>query len=634
MDDRTFNELSKEKLTKFHEQMLAQVIARAKESRSFMSKYYDTWDERHRVYRAERFRDRQDDKAESEGRPKKQVMPMTYAKIHTFKSFVLSLFTQRPRIFELLARGVEDNDYIELAEKVLDADVKHNNFERVLRQHVVDVAKFGVGVVKHSWGEDYAYVPVTSEGDAITIFGLRLHKPQPTTTVQKVLRHQGNVVKAVSPFDFLPDPRFPLTEIHKGEFCGDESDISRGDLMRKETEKVVAGIKFLQNIESKQAYELSAKRWMRRTRINLQDPEKTNQIVRLTEMQIKIVPAEFELEDGKKLGPETYPIPYLVWVGNFNRIIRCEPMGYLHGEFTYDVAQFDEDQADFVNQSLADVLDRLQETMDWYMNARVEAVTRTIDNQLIVDPLGVDMSTITNRSRVILLKKGAARTGVDRYIKQLNVQDVTQNHLNDIGQIMTFMQAITGVNENAMGQYHSGRRSATEARVVAQGASSRLKEIASSIWASSIEPLGRKMLLNLRQGLEPDYLMRVAGMEWAMKPEALAQFSASSEDLVKQTDFFVYDGTLSSEKAYLAQTLKELFEQVISLGPTGLLSLEVSPKLMLEKIYELLGVGSLSQFDLRKDPQTLQTIVQQMIQQIMMQQQANGPQPTASAPVA
>jgi len=394
-----------------------------------------------------------------------------------------------------------------------------------------------------------------------------------------------------------------------------------------EAEGVCAGVKHVENFDDSNEY--AAKKFMRRSKMNFDDRRKETNLTRMVEMQVKVTPSLFLLEDGKPMGPETTPTIYIVWIVNDRRIIRCEPMGYLHNEVTYEVGQFDEDQHDFINQSLSDVLDRLQETMDWFMNARVESVTRTIDNQLVVDPLGVDMNTIVNRSRVILLKKGASRTGVDRYVKQLTVQDVTARHMDDIGQLTTIMQAVSGVNENAMGQYHTGRRSATEARVVAQGAASRLKNITESIWFSSLQPTGLKMLLNLRQGLTEQDVIRIAGKEWEAKPEAIAQFLASPEELVTQSDFFMYDGTLQSEKAYMAQTLMELFNQIITLGPSGMINLELSPKLLLEKVYELLGVGSLRAFDIQKDPQTLQNMVNLIVQQTLQEYVASQPQPAA-----
>jgi hypothetical protein len=588
-----------------------------KPSRAYMQTFYELWEDRHNIYRSYRVTDKNDEQAEKEGRPAKQVIPMTYAKIQTFKSFGMAVITQRPRVFELDAQGVEEQDYKELAEKVLDADLRTNPFNKILGQHFTDIAKFGVGILKHCWEEEFVYVTVEEPAPSISVFGVTVKTGKAKMVTKKIRKRSGNRLRCVSPFDFYPDTRYPLSELHKGEFCADGTDMSKNDLLAKESEGLCAGVQYIENFD-RAATQIS-KKFLPRSRINFDDFNKTEGIVRVVEMQVKITPSQFKLEDGKPLGPENTPTIYIVWIANDNRIIRCEPMGYLHNEVTYEVGQFDEDQHDFINQSLSDVLDRLQETMDWFMNARVESVTRTIDNQLVVDPLGVDMSTIVNRSRVILLKKGASRTGVDRYVKQLAVQDVTARHMDDISQLTTIMQAVSGVNENAMGQYHTGRRSATEARVVAQGAASRLKNITESIWFSSLQPTGLKMLLNLRQGLTEEDVVRIGGQEYLQKPEAIAAFLASPEDLVTQSDFFMYDGTLQSEKAYMAQTLMELFNQLITLGPSGMINLELSPKLLLEKVYELLGVGSLQAYSIQKDPQTLQTMVNLIVQQSLAQ---------------
>lgn len=617
MDDKIIAELNQVALTDFHQHLLDHIKPKIQLSRMRMQRYFGGWDRRQDTYKSTRWVDKQDRKAKEEGRPEKQVLPFTYAKVCTFCSFCMSLYTQRPDVFELDTDVAQAKDYRTLAEKVLSYDVKTNQFTRRLRQHIKDIAKFGVGILKHTWDEEYVYVP-TQVVNERKIFGLSW-KTAPQTTMEKVPKRKGNKIRAVNPYEFLPDPRYSLVEMQRGEFCADECDYSRQELNKMESEGVIAGMKYVQPFDRDGAYEM--RRFMPRSQMNFDEPSRTPNIVRLTEVQIKLVPADFTLSNGKPLGTEKSPVMFLVWMVNNSRIIRCEPMGYLHGEFTYEVAQYDEDSHEFVGSSLPEILDKLQETADWFMNARVESVTRTIDNQLVVDPLGVEMSTITNRSRVILLKKGAARTGVDRYIKQLAVQDVTSRHMEDISNIHGFMDTVSGVNENAQGQYASGRRSATEARVVTQGAAARLKQIALSIWEASIAPTGLKMLLNLRQGLQPEDIILVAGQEWAEqeKQSALIAFISDAKTLVRQTDFFVYDGTLESEKTYLAQILKELFETVISLGPQGLVQLDVSPKLILESIYELLGVGALSEFALTKDPQTLQNAVNQIVQQQIQQ---------------
>jgi hypothetical protein len=147
------------------------------------------------------------------------------------------------------------------------------------------------------------------------------------------------------------------------------------------------------------------------------------------------------------------------------------------------------------------------------------------------------------------------------------------------------------------------------------------------MWGSCLGPLGQKLLTNLRQGLTPDLIVRYGGQQYAApeKQAVITAFSSTQEELVRACDLFVYEGTLESEKNYLAQQLTELFTQMINLGPTGLLQMDISPKLLLEKIYELHGVGSLQNYSLQKDSQTLMNLVQQMAQQMaqqMVEQQA------------
>jgi len=353
-------------------------------------------------------------------------------------------------------------------------------------------------------------------------------------------------------------------------------------------------------------------------------------------MQIKVIPSLFKLADGTDLGPEKYPVKYLVWIANDSRIIRLEAMAYLHDSFTWDVGLYDEDDDEHLSLSLVDLITPLQDTADWFFNSRVANVSQNLEDKLVVDPVGVEMDTIKNRQRVILLKKGASRAGVDKFVKQLDVRDVTANHMNDNAIVGQMVNSVSGLNENLSGNYTTGRRSAAESRVVTQAGAARPKLIAQSMWGTCLGPLGQKMLTNLRQGLSQDLIIRYAGQEYA-KPEKstiIAAFTSTPEELVRSCDLFVYEGTLDSEKNYLAQQLTELFTQIIQLGPTGLVQMDLSPKLLLTKIYELTGIGNLDNYSLQKDPQTLMVVVQQLAQQMAMQmmeqQAAQQPAPAAN----
>jgi hypothetical protein len=628
LTEKVKKELEAVQKTETHQRLFQHVMSLTDMSRQYMKGFFTRWDEQHSAYKAYRTLDKDDLKAIQEGRPTKTTVPMVYAKVQTFKSFILGLYFQRPRFYELQSVGAEDEDYKELSEVLLDKDLQRNNWYNKVAQWSSHLAKHGVAILKHSWTEDYVYFDQQVSQDVMTFGGVGFGKEEVTKRT-RVPRYFGNKVGVVSPYNFLPDVRHPLNEFQEGEFCADEFEISRTKLYQLQHEGVVAGLKDLPVMTSERAW--TRKRWGldRKSQINYTNPEQSQNLVRITEIQIKIVPSQFELADGSKLGTEDYPVMYLIWVANDVRIIRLEQMGYLHASFTYDLAEFDEDDHEFLNMSLVDVVQNLQNTSDWFMNSRVESVSRAIEDKLVVDPIGIEVESVKNRSRIILMKKGASRQGIDSFIKQLEVRDVTQGHLQDIGLLAQMVNSVSGVNENAQGQYHSGRRSATEARVVTQGATARLKYIAQLAWNSCMAPFGRKLLVNLRQGLPVEYIIKCAGSQYAAedKQQALQLFKATPEDLISSHDFWVYDGTLSSEKGYTAQQLMELFQQIIQLGPQGLINLEISPKLLLEKVYELLGIPNLRAFDIQKDPQTLQNAVAQIVQQVLMQQMQQMQQP-------
>ena len=469
--------------------------------------------------------------------------------------------------------------------------------------------------------------------DAFPLSSLVCIRAESVTKVVKVPRSYGNKITNVSPYNFLPDVRYPLHDFEKGEFCADECDMPMHKLRQLESEGVCAGIEHIEPLSRDRATWRNSNDATRASKINYQDPTKTRNLVRITEVQIKITPAKFILADGSKLGQELYPIKYLVWIANDSRIIRCSPSNYLHDRFTWDVAIYDEDDEEFLSLSLADVVTPLQDTADWFFNSRVTNVSQNLEDKLIIDPVGVDMDSVKARSRCILLKRGASRGGgVDKFIKQMDVRDVTARHMDDVAQIGGMINSVSGLTENLSGNYSTGRRSAAESRVVTQGAAARPKNTAQSAWGSCLAPLGQKLLTNLRQGLTPELIVKYAGQQYAEKPEVIQAFSSTVEDLISSCDLFVYEGTLESEKTYLAQQLRELLSEILALGPSGLLQMELSPKLLLNKIYELLGVTGLSEMNLAKDPQTLQTIVQQLAQQMAMQMVEQAQQQQQPAP--
>jgi hypothetical protein len=307
----------------------------------------------------------------------------------------------------------------------------------------------------------------------------------------------------------------------------------------------------------------------------------------VTEVQIWISPKEFTDENGKNpLGTESKPELYVIWYANDKTILRADKANYQHNQFCYDVGEFSADQLRTVNESLAEIIDPLQDVATWFLNSRITSVRKNIDNKFVVDPTGIELQDLKDRSPIIRLKPGMARSGVSNWIQQLNVTDVTANHVGDVQTLWGFMQISTGINDNALGQYNGGRRSAAEARTVNAGAASRLKTLAMVLWETMYVPLGSKMLSNLANNLSLEQFRRYVGK--SADEARLATFKNEMDGY----SFEFFDGTAPSEKGYIAQSMQDLLLGLMT-NPLAAQMLTQEPfRSLVVEIADLRGIRS------------------------------------------
>lgn len=633
MDERILKSLSQEEPTDFHKRLLSHVRELVKMSRDHMTQFYDTWDQHDDVYQGKRMPDESDKKADKRGEPTKMVVPLTYAQIQTFIAFCFATFFQRERVYELVGMGPEDAKPAKVGEALLERDLSYNNIQLKVYQFLLDAGKYGLGIIKSGWVEEKQLVQ-EEQTTSKSFLGLNFGSRTSTVDTWKV-KYAGNKLFNISPYRFFPDPRVPFTRLNEGEFCASEDSISYVDLRRLENDGAVAGIDWVKTV-SKDAFALSGRR-MNNTTLHDGSESTASSISRkggqhiLTEIQVKLIPSDFELEDGKPLGKEKYPVTYNVWVVNDQRIVKAEPLGYVHEQFTYDVGEVNPDMHNLVNEGLAGVIDQLQSVITWLINSHITSVRKSIDNRLIVDPAGIEMQDLKERRPIIRLKQEASRTGVDKWVKQLDVRDVTQNHISDANELQAIVQIVTGINDNALGQFHTGRRSATEARSVNSATAARLKMVASLLWKAALEPLGRKLLSNLRDGLDAETFVKVLGEE--ADPNTFTKFTkVTKQDLIGDYDFEVFDGTLPSERYTQAETLQELLLALLS-NPNAMALLGYDPRKLADEILELKGIRNPTRMKL--DQVRMQEMQQQQMMLTNGQQQtdANGqPVGTPGAP--
>jgi hypothetical protein len=603
MTEHLTQELKKKEVGAFHNQLLVHGMDLIKMSRSKISTSYDDWDTQNDVFRGNRYLDSEDVKQARRGKPTKMVVPNTFAQVMTFTSFLFLMFNQNKTFFELVPSGQEDYGEKEQdIERILERDLRKNQWNKLLFQHLLDVGRFGPAILETGWTRKTArlYVPTAPQVINYENVQVDMHGG---SEWRDFVKYEGNIVRCVSPYRFFPDMRFPLTDFQKGEFCGAEEEYSMSLLRDLEVAGEVAGVDHIGPLPNdwatKRGGPTRSVMTFDKSASNFLPGPSTSQsegTVLVTKMQIWLVPNQFEVSPGKKLGPEEFRVLYHLWYANDNRVIRAEPCGWWHNEFGWSISQFTPDMHQTVNLGLADLIYRLQDVISWHINARITDVRRNMRGRLIIDPTGVEDSSIDGDGD-IYLRAGAGKSGVDRWVKQLQMSDTTTGHMVDAELLGKIMEVVTGVNGNAMGQYNSGRRSAQEARTVASGAAGRMKLHGHLIWDTGIAPTGRQMMSNSRQALSFESFQKAISKD--ADQARYEQFKGTPEEVITGDDYFTFDSTLASEKGFIAQSLQELLVAIIA-NPLAAQQLDLDPRAMMNEIQELRGAGPMTRFSLAK----------------------------------
>lgn len=567
-------------------------------SRSEMCKHYSRWDEHDAVFRSRRKPDREDRNAVAKGQPAKLLVPLTFSQIMTFVAFNVTTLTQKKRFYELEPTGTEDNPLAEPMEQILERDVRRNTWTSFLVQFFLDIGRFAVGAAELCWKEDYRMMRVPRTETKVGAFGTETETS--SNDFEKIPTFVGNKLYPVSPYRIFPDTRLPLTRYQDGEFCGSEDMFSMSGL------RADASLINLDKVPKMSEDMMKSRRERSRieempTRKNPNmgsggpgtDPDsfvKSGPVV-ITKLYVDIIPKHFESGDkGVSLGDETFPIRYLVWYANDQTIVRFEEAYCLHCKFPYIISQFLPDQHQTINEGLADVCDQITNLITWLINAHVTSQRNSVESKWVVDPQGIDVKSLESRSPYIFMKKSASGTDVSRYIKQFVTTDTTANVMQDVGSLDMMLEKITGFAGMMQGQHSTGRRSATQDRVVAQGGAARGKTTLGGIWDTSFEPLGKMLIANNRQEMDFETFQRILGERGT--EELFVLFKSDPISIATTEDFFVFDGTIPSEKAFLAQSLQEILMTIMS-NPEVAMVLgfgQEAVRSLFEQVYNLRGV--------------------------------------------
>lgn len=543
--------------SELHAHVLTELKRRLEWSERRMAVFYPRWRENENRLQAYLIQDsdqeQEDSEAGGEGKAPEVyniVVPYAYATISTICTYLMQTFAGREPIFALKSEKSETLQAARIMEGVLTHGHSHKNFPRHLWNFLWNGQVYGLSAFRTTWCRDM-------KKRTRWVGGERQRKLE--------VVFEGNESVSIDPFCFFPDPSVPMVEVgDRGNFCFWRSFEGKHELLREQADGNLHWVEYAKafTANSQDGWSNSSNRaggdsTTPGTKENL---DRANSIVQVDQGTVWIIPKEMGL------GESEYPELWLFSIANKSQIIQAEPFDADHGGHPVGVSEPYAFGQGFGNLGMSDFLGPIQDAMSWLINSHMDSVKEVLNSTFVVDPSRLEMQDFkkgkdkkgrTRAGRLLRLKSSAVGTDVRTALQQLAVQDVTQNHVQDMKVMQLLGDAISGVNDNLRGlQDSGGRKTATEVRVTGEAGASRLATLAKVISIQALKKVAEQQIYNIQQYMDESFYLMLTGKAGVESP-----LRVFPDMLVGDFHFKPHDGTLPLDKVATV----EAWVQLISL---------------------------------------------------------------------
>ncbi len=536
-----------------HQRLVTEVYARAREASNEMSKRYSSWrliDESLTAYIDLDSVEEVIKDADSR-KPVSIVVPYTYATLETLLTYFVMAFLDNP-IFRY--EGTEPDDMLGaiMLEKVIDQNCQHAKVGLNLHTMFRDSFSYGFGIVHPTWEKKWGYkTEIAPTGFLSQVWGTFIN-----TGVRKqrrdVVLYEGNALMNIDPYLYLPDPNVPVHTPQKGEYVGwveptnymallQEEQVSQGDIFNV---RYLKGSGTSGTSVFNQSRQDSGREVKSGTTSSPNAPS-TNP-VDVIYMYITIIPKDWGL------GEEVYPEKWLFGLAADKVIIKAKPLGLDHNMYPVAVCAPDYDGYSVSPISRLEMLYGLQTILNFLMNSHVANVRKAINDMLIVDPSLINILDLKDPQpgKLVRMRRSAWGRGVENAVKQLKVEDVTRQHVQDSAYIVDLFQRCSAAADSMMGivERRGERVSAAEATGARSSAVSRLAKSARIASIQAMHDIGYMFAFHTVQLMNKPVWIRTSG-RWGEKlasiyGQGVERIQVLPENIDVDFDVMVRDGSM------------------------------------------------------------------------------------------
>lgn len=552
--------------SKLHTFVLDAVKRRKDFSLEKMRERHDVWrknDEAFLAYMPEKDADAKRRTKREAGDPQFTTLyvPYDYAVLMAAHTYWTSVFLSRSPIFQYAGYSGDPQTASIAVESIIEYQVNRGRILPPLYIWLLDVGKYGLGVVGNFWSDEKIVVNREVEVPD-TFMDVDLGTTHREMRRVAIPGYKGNKVYNVRPYDFLPDPRVTILNFQDGEFCGRYVSAGWNEI----TKRGASGIYFNLDALRSQRYNSGTDRTWPSSQVNRPfDPGETLYLetmdmdfVELLEMYVELIPRDWGLDDS------TFPEKWLFVVANDSVVIHAQPMGLFHNKFPFEVLELEPDGYAMFKRGMLDIVRPMNDVITWLINTHFYNTRKALNDMFVVDPSRVVMKDVLNPEpgKIIRLREEMYGQDVRTAISQFPTSNVTQGHMGDTALVADMVQRVSGVNDSIMGMLPSGgRKTATEVRTSSSFGINRLKTNAEYFSATGFQGLSQLMLAQTQQMMDGQMKVRIAGDAWNM-PGAMKHLTVSPADIQGQYDFISVDGTLPIDRFAQVNMWTQLLQQM------------------------------------------------------------------------
>lgn len=520
-------------------------------------------------------------------------IPYTFGVVMSYWTYLASVFLARSPVYQFEGAHGETQQQVLMFEALHDYQARVGRHIARLFCWLYDVARYGSGVVSVYWQQDTRHVTnIFEETDPLTG---EISKRQSTLELPG---YRGNELCNVQPRDFLFDPRVPMHDFQRGEFCGTRSKLSWLQVKQREQFGYYANIDkidvhisprfFDDRDDDSQVGRPESEFLSTGYRIAAEGELRKPDIVPVYEMYIDLIPSDWGL------GASDFPEKWVFTItADWEVVIGAQPFGAYHAQFPFAVIELEPDAYALSNRGLPETLKGVQQTMDWLVNSHMFAVRSSLNNLFVVDPARVILKDLTNPlpGGLIRLRPGGANLPTDP-VKQIPIGDLTRGHMGDFMSFIGIGERTSGVSDQMMGATsRTGRKTATEIRTSSVAGASRQKVEAEYLSATGWYDLGLQIAGNTQQYYDDELVLKITGNLAQMA--GVQSVRVSPEDISGSYFFTPVDGTLPIDRFAQANLWKEL---LIGFQQLPELSVQYDIGKIFGWVAQLSGIRNIDQF--------------------------------------